>query len=766
VRLSIATAAKHNSLHWDADDISWDELCEWARNPADVRESGGYLLGKLRPTTVQHPRRAEPCTELHRRKDAVVSRSGLALDADTPDRGFRELVELTLPYAAILHPTWSYAPDAPRYRLLIPLDREVLPDEYVACCEAVMQMFGAQHWDLSTTQPERFMFRPATQNPDWYDPLILEGPPASADALLAHWDRDLSLKPLPAPGKNKRDPFGLEGVIGAFNRAYEDWDLLIETYDLPYTRVSDDRYQLVGSVAEAGMGPIPDTGFVYSHHANDPAYGQTCSAFDLVRLHRFASLDEDCKPQTPITKRPSQLATLDLVGPDPRVTAELVGVVWDQAMDAEIITPDEWKLGLRRAQRTGKFVDCVQNWDLVKENDPVFRSLYYNELSLSPEVDADLPWRLIKTSPVISSNDRWEFVHYVERAYGIRVSETYMSALINNQAWQRVVNPVRDYLTELVWDKVPRVETCLPGVRPTSYTRMVARKVMVAAVARMFQPGCKWDHVPVLVGNEGIGKTHFVDRIFRGFSAALGRIDNKDTMLICQRSWVVTADENHSMRKSDQDAQKEFLTRTSDVFRMPYDRETLAHPRHWVVWSTTNDRTFLTRQQGNRRFLVLDCEDSVDFDRLTDAYVDQLWAEAVYLYRAGEKLYLNADESALAARHRDPFVEEDALEGLILDYLETQVPADWWRRRPESRQQWLFDRAAGFENEGSLRIDTVCSMQIWVEALNRRKGDARRADLIDITGILKRLPGWRELPGRVRVPGYGSQLSFIRDELL
>jgi predicted P-loop ATPase len=289
---------------------------------------------------------------------------------------------------------------------------------------------------------------------------------------------------------------------------------------------------------------------------------------------------------------------------------------------------------------------------------------------------------------------------------------------------------------------------------------------MVAAVARMFRPGCKWDHVPVLYGPEGLGKTYWIEVVFRRWATSLGRIDNKDTLLVCQQSWAVIADEHHSMRKADQDAQKEFLTRTADMFRMPYDRETLLHPRHWVVWSTTNDQTFLTRQQGNRRYLIVHCQDTVDFDSITDVYVDQLWAEAVYLYRAGEKLYLDPTESALAAEHREPFVEEDTLTGIVLDYLETPVPTDWWERRPESRQSYLFERATGLAPAGEMTIDRVCSMQIWVEALNRRKGDARRHDLTEITNVLKRLPGWRAAPGRTRLPGYGTQLVFIREDLI
>jgi predicted P-loop ATPase len=766
-QLPIATAPKRDSLHWEQTTTTWAEICGWVASPGSKKEAGNYLLGTLCETTVDCRKNGKLHTGLHRRKAAVVSRSAITLDVDTPRPDFADTLKMTFPYAAVAHTTFSSSPDQQKWRVIVRPDRPLAPDEYIAASTHLVEMLGAGQFDPSTTQPERYMFRPAAQRPEWFVSFVIDGPPAPVDQLLAGWEKDLSAAPMPRPHKNKRDPFELEGVIGAFNRAYEDWDLLIETYELPYERVGDDRYQLVGSVSQAGMGPIPGThGLVFSHHSNDPAYGQTCSAFDLVRLHRFSEQDERADPKTPVNKLPSQAAMLDLAAGDHRVTAELVGLDFDEIMDETVATPDEWKLKLRRAPKTGKVVDDIRNWDLIRANDTVFQILRFNELTLSVEWECTPPWRKQLTDPTVSNNDRWEFVHHIERSYGIKASRGWVDSVVDTKASQRTFNPVRDYLEALEWDGVKRVETCLPGVKPTAYTRLVARKVMVAAVARMFKPGCKWDHTLVLVGVEGLGKSHWIERIARGFSSSLGRIDNKDTLLVMQRSWIVVADESHSLRKADHDAQKEFLTRTSDVFRMPYDRETLAHPRHCVIWSTTNDETFLRRQEGNRRFLTVHCSTAVDFDALTDAYVDQLWAEAVFLYRGGESLYLAGDESRVASAERERFIEEDALAGVVLEYLNTPVPADWWELAPTARQQWLADRAAGFVPEGTEVLDRVCSTQVWVEALGRRIGDHRRVDLLDISNVLRKLPGWYPAPGRIRLPGYGPQQAYIRHDLL
>lgn len=768
---AIFTAPKRDSRHWSKSKVTWGEIVSWMDSPGDQKESGNYLLGTLEKTTTMHDRARpdELCTNYHRRKQAVVSRSAITLDVDHPAEGFAEGVELAFPYAVIIHTTYSSTPSEPRYRLIIPTDRELAPDEYITAANAVMQMLG-DGFDKSSQEPERYMFRPSSQRPQWFESLVVDGDPAPVDWLLESFEEDLSTKPIPGPGRNKRDPFEIEGTIGAFNKAYEDLDLLIETYELPYEKVDEDRYHLVGATSQAGMGPVRETaGLFYSHHANDPAFGKTCSAFDLVRLHRFSDLDDEVDPNTPVNKLPSHLAMLELAVLDHRAIAEMVGTDFAAEMD-ELAATDEgegasvdWQLRLRRHPRTMAIHDEIRNWDLISRFDPVLTSLYYNQMSMSPETRG-LPWRKdTEEQPEIREYDRLEFVDYLERTYGFRPTKARADALIDTKANQNPVHPVKDYLLGLEWDGKPRLELCLPGVKPTPFTRRVARMSLVAAVARVLTPGCKYDHTLVLYGDEGLGKSWWINRMAKGHSSSLGRIDNKDTLLVMQRSWVMVADEGHSLRKADSDAMKEFLTETKDVFRMPYAKETLPHPRRCVIWSTTNDETFLRRQQGNRRFLIVHCEQKVDFDKFTEEYVDQIWAEAVHLFENGEQqLWLDDDAAVEAAIERERFVEEDSLAGIIQEFLDQLVPMDWWSKSPDQRIAWMSDRDQGFEAEGDVQINRTCSLQIWVEAMGRRKGDHRRVDLLEITEAIKRVPGWRVESGRHRVPGYGPQLTFVR----
>jgi putative DNA primase/helicase len=762
-QFACATAPKRDSRHWKNGVVTWGEVLDWMATPDDVKEAGNYVMGTLRPTPVQHNPEDPTCQRLHRNKGAIVTRSMLTLDLDTPGPGLPEALELVLGHAALLHTTYSSTEDAPRYRLIIPLDREVQPDEYVAAAGAVMQALGTHHFDPGSQQPERYMFKPAAPDPATFQWWAYDGDAADVEELLEGFDPDLSGMPLPQPVRAKRDPFGIDGVVGAFNRAYTDFQVLIEEYDLPYSPAGSDRWHLVGSRAVAGMGLVTD-GLVYSHHANDPAYGQACTAFDLVRLHRFGTLDEDVNPQTPINRLPSYEAMLDLAGVDARVTAELVGADFAADLEADADSND-WRLGLRRNRQGTKMLDEVANWSLIRKNDPVFKAIHYNEMTFATEVNTDLPWRtLYPVGPVFRNSDRQSLQMYLEEQYACRPSRSLVDWMVDETAMQRFLNPVREWLKTLEWDGEPRLEKCLPGLAEhNDYTSLVARKSMVAAVARMFEPGCKWDHTLILHGKEGLGKTHWIERMSRGWTAPLGRLDSKDTLIALQRCWIATSDEGASMRKADAEALKEFLTRREDVFRMPYEREAQAHPRHCVIWGTTNDDVFLRNQEGNRRFLIIRVEQAVDFSLLTDHYVEQVWAEAMHLYRQGEVLlFLDGTESAMAAAHRASFVEEgDGLEGMIHQFLSTEVPLDWNARSPESRQQWLRDRADGFVPGGDVLLDQVCTVQLWTEALGQRFGTHTRLDLLNIGKALRAL-GWEPAPARVHVQGYGPQVVFQR----
>ncbi|MCW2767970.1 MAG: hypothetical protein JWO11_3929 [Nocardioides sp.] len=170
-KYSLATAPKKDSRTWEQHDpMTWDEVVAWLdlANPADHKECGGYVLGELDGG--------------RRRKDTVVSRSAVALDADTALPSFALDSAVTLGCSLAMYTTYSHRPESPRFRLLAPLSRDVTPDEYRLIAAALMEEMGRDQFDEGSTEPERLMFRPSTQG--HYRFREFPGEPLDADEWL------------------------------------------------------------------------------------------------------------------------------------------------------------------------------------------------------------------------------------------------------------------------------------------------------------------------------------------------------------------------------------------------------------------------------------------------------------------------------------------------------------------------------------------------------------------------------------------------------
>lgn len=242
-------------------------------------------------------------------------------------------------------------------------------------------------------------------------------------------------------------------------------------------------------------------------------------------------------------------------------------------------------------------------------------------------------------------------------------------------------NPLKDYLLGLKWDGVERVENALITYHHAKgrrgYLKAVSARFMQACVQRVFEPGCKFDHMLVLEGEQGVGKSTF-GRILAGsdyFLDNLPSLSDKDAALYLQGTWICEIAELASMRRSDVESTKAFVARSTDKFRPPYGRTRVDFPRVTVFLGTTNSDDYLTDRTGNRRFwpvLVGQC----DFKRL-EADRDQLWAEAVFNYFFDKKpLWLEgeAKEQALLEQENRLADDESVLMGEeFSEWLENQV---------------------------------------------------------------------------------------------
>jgi predicted P-loop ATPase len=305
---------------------------------------------------------------------------------------------------------------------------------------------------------------------------------------------------------------------------------------------------------------------------------------------------------------------------------------------------------------------------------------------------------------------------------------------VDLRAQERAFHPVRDYLNALQWDGRPRLDTWLSyylGAVHNEYHAGIGRMFLVAMVARIFDPGCKADYMPVIEGPQGAMKSSACAALGGPwFSDALPDIRSagKDVAMHLNGKWLIEVAEMSALDKAEAAALKAFLTRTVERYRPSYGRKEVIEPRQCLFIGSTNKETYLRDETGGRRFWPVKVG-SIDIEALAHDR-DQLFAEAASLYRRGARWWPDAAfEREHVAPQQEARYEADAWESEIEDYL---------RRRIEKR---------------------VTVLQIATDALDIEKSKLGTSEQRRISAALMRA-GWRRAPSHGvrwwvphRVPG-------------
>jgi predicted P-loop ATPase len=251
-----------------------------------------------------------------------------------------------------------------------------------------------------------------------------------------------------------------------------------------------------------------------------------------------------------------------------------------------------------------------------------------------------------------------------------------VAAAVLTVARERSFHPIRDYLEGIEWDGGDRVEgfaANLLGAARTPYHENVSRVLLLSGVARIMQPGCKADCVPVLEGAQGIGKSTALKTLFAPwFSDDLAELGTKDASMQVRTAWCIELAELSAMSAAETEKIKSFISRSVDRFRPSYGRHVIEAPRQSVLIGTTNADIYLKDETGGRRFLPIQCG-HIDISAI-ERCKNQLWAEAVALYRNGSKWWLDDDSvAAAAAEEQDSRYLADVWEDKIANFV-TQQP--------------------------------------------------------------------------------------------
>ena len=742
----------------------------------DLKDVGGFVLGELRGG--------------RRKAGAVLSRCAAVLDADTLGPGetdgvVRRMEALGCCYC--IYSTAKHSPDAPRLRIVIPFSEDITADEYEPVTRLLCQMIQPEMtwFDPSTAEPSRMMYYPAHCQD--IAPVYYAGDKPLLDARvllsrLQDWQDVTSWPRFPQEQTPARlaakqgDPETKHGVVGAFCRVY-DVPAAMDKF-LPGVYEETDtpgRYTFTGGSTTGGAVLYDGGKFLYSHHATDPCGGKLVNAFDLVRLHRFEGLDDEAKPGTLPHQLPSYKAMCELAVADEAVVGLLSDERWEKAQEAfgPVSEPDKEDDGSWRrppvmdVDAQGKPIKSMKNLRTALERNPKLKGrLRLNLFSGRIDVDGVLPWVRPGIAKTWSDDDAAQLRIYLEPFFG-KIAKNDILDAVAACASDQAYHPVRDYLNGLTWDGVPRLDTLLIdylGAEDTPYTRAVTRKSFVAAVARIMTPGRKYDTMLVLVGEQGRYKST-VFMIMGGdwFSDSLRTFGDKDSMETIQGTWINEVAEMQALAKAEINAVKMFLSKRSDYYRAAYGRYAIDRPRQCVFFGTSNTKECLTDTTGNRRFWPVDIDQQPrkkDVGSELAKERDQLWAEAMAYWKLGEALYLPQDLEKEARTVQEAHREQHPWEGIIVDFLREELPADWPKWDLPQRQSW---RGGGVKYDGPLAPRSrVCAIEIWCEALGKQRGDMRQRESREINGLLARAPGWTHIGVAKAGKPYGNQGCYER----
>lgn len=735
-----------------------------------IKDVGGFVLGTLKGG--------------RRKKDTVLTRSGLTLDMDygTPD--IMDEIEMFFDFHCMIYSTHKHTPEKPRLRLIIPLSREVTPDEYGAVARKVAEEIGIELFDDTTYEPSRLMYWPSTSADGEFVFREIEGEVLDPDAVLAKYKDWRNTAEWPVSKRQQtivqRDiqkqanPLEKPGIVGAFCRTYSIRDAIDTFLQDTYKRSTmPGRYDYIPADSQAGVVIYEDK-FAYSHHATDPACGKLMNAFDVVRLHRFGDLDAKADPDSDPSRLPSFKAMQEFAVQDESVKIQL-GKEREQLAQAEFnsVEDENWQTMLE-LDKQGKVKDTMANIAAIVSHDENLKSIVYNEFKGCIDVIGPLPWKQVK--PGFNDSDVANAKLYFERVYGIWSPTKFKDALLAVVAAERIYHPIKDYFAGLTWDGVPRLDSLLIdycGAEDNPYTRAVTRKTLCAAVARVYEPGRKFDSILVLSGPQGIGKSTFFAKLGGAWysdSLAISNMKDKTAAEKLQGYWILELGELAGIKKVDVETVKSFVTRVDDKYRQAYGMVVESHPRSCIIVGTTNSESgFLRDITGNRRFWPVQVSERGSHHPWDLEEIDQVWAEAIQAYKDGESLFLSGEVAQMAYAKQQEAMESDDREGLVQDYLDRLLPENW--DNMDLYQRRTFLGGSEFEDtptEGTVRRERVCIMEIWCECFGKERQNLKKADSYELEGILNKIGGWERYTGnasgKMRISGYGIQRAFIRNK--
>jgi predicted P-loop ATPase len=327
--------------------------------------------------------------------------------------------------------------------------------------------------------------------------------------------------------------------------------------------------------------------------------------------------------------------------------------------------------------KTGKPLPVVANACIALEQDQNIRDAYaYDDMLRAPVMVHTIGAPLMTLERPVLEEDITDLQKYLQHNGLASIGRETVRDAMNLHVRSRTFHPVKEYLERLRWDGVKRIGVWLArylGCDLSAYSQHTGRMFLIAMVARIFQPGCKADHMLVLEGPQGELKSTACQVLADPwFSDNLPDVTGgKEVSQHLRGKWLIEVSEMHAMNRAEAALLKSFISRTTERFRPPFARLEVIEPRQCLFIGTTNQNAYLRDPTGGRRFWPVrtGSNGKLDIDGLARDR-DQLFAEAVHALEAGDQWWPDKSfEREIIAPEQASRYEADAWEENISTYL-------------------------------------------------------------------------------------------------
>lgn len=388
-------------------------------------------------------------------------------------------------------------------------------------------------------------------------------------------------------------------------------------------------------------------------------------------------------------------------------------------------------------EKSRKLQQTVRNFEIIMENDSRFAGkIKFDEFSRQEYLAGEIPWENETCDRAWGSHDDAALYSIIQTDYGVKNRNDYFDA-IKNVSMRNRFHPVRDVLNSLKYDGNEHIKSLLPnylGVEDTEYAYQVMRLWMLGAVARVYEPGCKFDYTMIFTGPQGLGKSTFLKMMALNdawFNDSLDSLDSDKAAQSLMGSWIVELAELKSLARTagGVESVKRFLTAVQDKYRVPYERRADIFLRQCVFAGTTNKSDFLQDETGNRRFLIIQTGINEPKKSLfsPEAIEDMkaAWAQAVHIWKTEQPELILPDSCRDEARRlQDESMADDGKIGIITQFLENK--------------------------------QRTCVLEIWKAALER-PDIPKKWESSEIMDIVLSIPGWQKMKNSTTFGEYGKQ---------